>query len=707
MKKLIIVESPSKAKTITKYLTDKTSGDKVVVLASKGHVCDLPTKTLAIDIKNNYKPQYVVTPDKKKVIESIKEAAKTSDQVFLATDPDREGEAIAMHLMNQLGIDLDQKVRIVFNEISRKAVNKAIENPRAIDKDLVDAQQARRVLDRLVGYKISPVVSKAVQNAKSAGRVQSPTLKMIVDREIEIENFVPKEYWTISVILSKENGVNVKALFNDLNGKKIKVESKEVADKIVENIEKALFSVDDVKRSILISKPAPPFTTSTLQQDANNKLGMTSERTMKIAQQLYEGVNIEGMGLHALITYMRTDSVRISPDFQAQTREYIINNFGKEFVPETSNEYKKSSNAQDAHEAVRPISLEIMPQDIKDKVDIYQYRLYKLIYERYVASQMSNAEYDTLTVHIDAKKQDSNVGFIVKGKTIRFAGYTKIYEVTNDAEVDEALAEQNLNFEEGEKLGYVNIEAEQKFTNPPKRYTDASLVKALEENGIGRPSTYATIISVLILRGYIVREKRLIHPTILGRATTKYLEGAFVDLMDLKFTAHFEVLLDKIALGEKGWVEVIDEYYQNMTKTIDNALQNMPEKISTVEVSDVICDQCGANMVIRTGRFGKFLACPNYPNCKNTKPILEEVGKCPKCGGKILKRKSKAGKTFYICENNNQTTKVCDVITWEVPADHLCPQCGKIMSSIRRDGQIRNKCACGHVEIVNLENAND
>lgn len=707
MKKLIIVESPSKAKTITKYLSDKSTGDKIVVLASKGHVCDLPAKTLAIDIKNNFKPQYIVSRDKKKVIETIKEATKNSDQVFLATDPDREGEAIAMHLMNQLGIDLDQKVRIVFNEISKKAVNKAIENPRTIDKDLVDAQQARRVLDRLVGYKISPVVSKAVQNAKSAGRVQSPTLKMVVDREIEIENFVPKEFWTISVILFNKDGVKVKAAFNDLDGKKIKVESKEVADSILKDIEKALYSVDNVKRSVMISKPTPPFTTSTLQQDSNNKLGMTSDRTMKVAQQLYEGVNIEGMGLHALITYMRTDSVRISPDFQSLTRDFIINNYGKEYVPETAPSFKKSSNAQDAHEAIRPISLDITPQDIKDKVDMSLYRLYKLIYERYMASQMSNAEYDTLTVHIDGKKEDSNVGFIVKGKTIRFPGYTKIYEVEVDNEKEEPLTEVSVNFEEGEKLTYSDIEAEQKFTKPPRRYTDASLVKALEENGIGRPSTYASIISVLIQRGYIVREKRFISPTILGRATTKYLEGAFVDLMDLKFTAHFEVLLDKIAVGEKGWVEVINEYYQNMTETIDNAIKTMPEKVSTVEVSDTLCELCGANMVIRTGRFGKFLACPNYPKCKNTKPILEEVGKCPKCGGKILKRKSKAGKTFYICENNTQSTDVCDVITWEIPADHLCPQCGKVMSSIKRENQVRNKCSCGFVELINLENTND
>ncbi len=715
MKKLIIVESPSKAKTIAKYL-----GNEVTVVASKGHICDLPTRTLGIDIKQDFKPQYIVSEDKKKLIASIKNTMSKCDEVYLATDPDREGEAIAMHLMNQLNIDSDKKVRIVFNEISKKAVQNAILEPREIDKNLVDAQQARRVLDRLVGYKISPVVSRAVQSAKSAGRVQSPALKMIVDREIEIENFVPKEYWTISVYLKNNASQQVKALFNDISGKKIKVESKEVADAIIKDLNVASYIVDDVKRSVLIAKPAPPFTTSTMQQDANNKLGMTSEIVMSTAQKLYEGVDIEGLGLHALITYMRTDSVRVSPDFQKKTREYIVENFGAEFVPHEINEYKKSANAQDAHEAIRPITLEIRPQDIYNKVDNRIYRLYKLIYERYMASQMSNAEYDTLTVHINADKGSANndsdindnpynkVGFVLKGKTIKFKGYTAIYTNTNESDEEDETLNTTPDFNVNEILNYIKYEAEQKFTKPPKRYTDASLVKAMEENGIGRPSTYASIISVLISRGYITREKRIIYPTVLGRATTKYLEKAFVDLMDLKFTAHFEVLLDKIAEGEKGWVQVIREYYDNMVKTIDSALNNMGERISTVEVSDVICEKCGAHMLIRTGRFGKFLACQNYPQCKNTKPILDTVGKCPKCGGNIYKRMSKKGKAFFICENNNQTNKTCDLITWKIPADHLCPECGSVMEMLKKDNEIRNKCtSCGHIEVIKLNDENN
>ncbi len=702
MKQLIIVESPHKAKTIQKYL-----GGEAQVLASKGHVCDLPARSLGIDIENGYKPQYVVSQDKEATIKQLAQAVKKYDTVYLATDPDREGEAISWHLKNVLGVEGD-KVRIEFNEISPKAVRAAMAKPREINMDLVDSQQARRVLDRLVGYKISPILSRKLKPGLSAGRVQSAALKMIVDREKEIRDFKPEEYWNINAILLKMGARKTKAnLFNaalnDRNGKKIKITNADDANAVTELMRRCAYAVDEVKKSVSTSKPAPPFTTSTMQQEASHKLGFTADRTSRVAQQLYEGVNIEGEGQHALITYIRTDSVRISPDFAKATLGFIAQNYGSEYAPKTPNVYKTSESAQDAHEAIRPIDLSRTPKSLEGKMDRDAFRLYKLIYERYMASQMSNAEYNTMRVHITGESGSERIGFVVKGKSVKFKGFTIVYSATVEEDEDDRESDTLPDLNEGEKLSLEDILSEQKFTKPPARYNDATLVKALEENGIGRPSTYASIISVLAKRQYTEKQQKAIAPTPLGETVCEYMEKNFPDIMSLDFTARLEGALDKVADGNQQWQELIGAFYPRLQKFLDRAAKSGGSAHVPDEESDVICDKCGAKMVIRHGKYGPFLACPNYPRCKNIKKIVEVVGKCPKCGGDVSKRVSKNGKTFYGCTNYPN----CDFISWDVPAPYLCPECGNTMKVVKRDEKTYYVCTdrqCKHRELVEDNN---
>ncbi|MGI6133033.1 MAG: type I DNA topoisomerase [Christensenellales bacterium] len=666
--KLIIVESPSKSKTIQKYL-----GEGFKVMASGGHICDLPEKSLGIDINDNFKPEYVVNENKKNIIKKLKEAAKNSEEIYLATDPDREGEAISWHLANVL--ELDSPKRIEFNEISKKAVNAALNAPREINIRLVNSQQARRVLDRLVGYKISPVLNKKIKSGLSGGRVQSAALKMIVDREREIRAFVPEEYWNIFALLTKKGQKDIiKAALNDYNGKKIKVTTAAQAKAIEDNIKGASWKVDSVKKGVSKSRPSPPFTTSTLQQDASHRLGISAPEVMRIAQQLYEGVDIEGEGHTALVTYIRTDSVRISSGAQQEALSYIKEVYGKDYVPARPNVYaKKSANVQDAHEAIRPISLQLTPEKLKSKISRNHYRLYKLIYDRYLASQMTDAVYNTLNAHITAFADSGNYGFKVTGKTLVFKGYTVVYD--NQSEEGEEKCDTLPLIEEGEEPQFKELICEQKFTKPPSRYTEATLVKAMEENGIGRPSTYATVISVLAKRDYTVKEKKTLKPTQLGETVVEFMENNFTDIVDIKFTAGMEDKLDAIAQGEE-WQKIIADFYPPFEKNVKMAYSKEKKIKLDEETTDVVCEKCGALMVIRSGRYGKFMACPNYPKCKNVKSFVEKVGKCPKCGGDIVKKKTKKGKLFYGCGNYPQ----CDFLSWELPAPYYCPQCSNVMT---------------------------
>lgn len=691
--KLVIVESPSKSKTIQKYL-----GDGYKVLASGGHVCDLPEKSLGIDLQNNYKPEYEINKDKKETIKKLKAAMKGVDEVYLATDPDREGEAISWHLANMLG--LEHPKRIEFNEISQKAVNAALQNPRQLNMELVDSQQARRVLDRLVGYKISPVLNKKIKSGLSGGRVQSAALKMLVDREREITAFVPEEYWNISAILAKKIKVStLKAALSDYNGKKIKVSSEAEAKAVEKNLKGAEWIVDSVKRGVSKSRPYAPFTTSTLQQDGSQRLGISAPDVMKLAQQLYEGINIEGEGQTALVTYIRTDSVRVSPDAQKEALEFIKTEYGEEYAPKKPNFYAtKASGVQDAHEAIRPISLEKTPDSLKTKLARNHYRLYKLIYDRFLASQMTEAVYNTLNVHINAESDSGIYGFKVGGKTLIFKGYTAAYDNTSDEEEDNSRLPD---LTEGEKLDFKELKSEQKFTKPPARYTDATLVKAMEENGIGRPSTYASVISVLAKREYTVKEQKTIKPTQLGETVVEFMEKNFADIVNAKFTADMETKLDKIQNGAE-WQKIIADFYPPFEKNVKIAYNAEKKAKIDDEVTDVPCDKCGAMMVIKTSRYGKFMACPNYPKCKNIKNIVEKVGKCPRCGGDIVRKRTKAGKTFYGCGNYPN----CDFMSWEIPAPHLCPKCGGVMKIVHKGDNKSYVClqkTCGHTIVLKNE----
>ena len=680
--KLVIVESPTKAKTIQKYL-----GQDYKVLASGGHVCDLPEKSLGIEIENDFKPEYVLVKDKKELIKKLKQASKDSEAVFLATDPDREGEAISWHLSNVLELG-DRAKRIEFNEISSKAVNAALKNPRDINMNLVNAQQARRVMDRLVGYKISPILNQKIKQGLSGGRVQSAALKMIVDREREIRAFVPEEYWNIfALLLKKGKTAALKAALSDRNGKKIKISNGEEAEAVLAKLKEASYIVDSVKRGVSKSRPNAPFTTSTLQQDGSSRLQITAPEVMKIAQQLYEGIDIEGEGHTALVTYIRTDSVRVSPDAQVAAKEYIVNHFGREYAPEKPNIYTaKGSNVQDAHEAIRPITLDRTPESMKSKLNRNQYRLYKLIYDRFLASQMTDAVYNTLNVHIDGKvSEEETYGFKISGKTVVFKGYTVAYE--NEKEEDETSDDKLPNLEEGEELKLKELKSEQKFTKAPPRYTDATFIKAMEENGIGRPATYATVVSVLAKREYTQKDGKQIVPTALGETVVSFMEKNFADIVDVQFTASMENELDAVVNGTE-WQKIIEDFYPPFVKSLNKAYAGEKKVKLEEEVTDVVCEKCGANMVVRTGKYGKFLACPNYPKCKNIKNIVESVGKCPRCGGDIIKKKTRNGKVFYGCGNYPD----CDFMSWELPAPIFCPDCRHVMRMVVKDNNVRYVC---------------
>ncbi|MCH5156985.1 MAG: type I DNA topoisomerase [Clostridiales bacterium] len=710
--KLVIVESPAKAKTIGKYL-----GPDYRVDASRGHIWDLPDKEMGIDFDNNYEPSLKARkPEQEETIERLKKNVARAEKVYLATDPDREGEAISYHLQCALNLDPNEKNRIMFNEISKKAVNQAIQNPDYINKGLVYAQQARRVLDRLVGYTLSPVLCKKITSKLSAGRVQSAALRIIVDREKEIQKFKPEEFWHVAAVLEKPRSKpQFTATLTEKDGKKIKIKNKEQCDEALETLNGNDYVVASVKKSVTVAKPQPPFTTSTMQQDAVNKLRMSSAAAMSVAQQLYEGFDIAGMGHVALVTYIRTDSVRVSTDAVFAARDLIEQKYGKQYLPEKPNFYATKKQAQDAHEAIRPINLELTPDSIKDKVQRNQYLLYKLIYERFLASQAMPATYDSVAVNVDC----GNYTLTATGKTLIFDGFLAIYgetkskEKNTDDETENALLPE---LAKGDKLNLVKLNSEQRFTKPPARYTEASIIKAMEEKGIGRPSTYATIMQTLYKRDYIKKDGKALVPSNLGIQVTEYLEKYFGEVVDVQFTAEMEDRLDAIEDNGEPWYKVVDSFYKPMLKEVDVAMHG--HKISLQdEPSDVVCDKCGSPMVVkmgkygkylacsnypacsnirslkektppketdvvcdicggkmleRQGKFGKYLSCSNYPQCKNTKPIVETVAKCPKCGKDVVKRMSKRGTAFYGCTGY----PACDFISWDIPTGNICPSCG-------------------------------
>ena len=650
--KLIIVESPAKAGTIKKFL-----GGNTKVVASMGHIRDLPKSKLGVDIENDFEPEYINIRGKGDLIKSLKNDAKKAKKVYLATDPDREGEAIAWHLANILEIDPNSKCRVTFNEITKDAVKEAIKNPRAVDKNLIDAQQARRVLDRIVGYKISPILWKKVRRGLSAGRVQSVAVKLIVDREEEIEKFIPEEYWNMYVSL-KKNKTIFKAKLASKNDKKIEIHNKEEIDKILKDIDKSKFIVREIKKSQRKRTPAPPFTTSTMQQEASRKLGFTLKKTMSVAQGLYEGVKIPEKGTVGLITYMRTDSTRISDVAREAAKQQITQKYGADYYE--NRYYKTKTDAQDAHEAIRPTYIDLSPDDLKESLTKDQYKLYNLIYNRFLASQMAQAVYDTVSVKINADEYN----FKSNGQTLKFKGFMALYVESKDVEEKEEN-NQIPELEENEILEKVDMENVQSFTEPPPRYTEASLVKTLEEKGIGRPSTYSPTITTILERRYIEKEQKQLVPTELGKVVNKLLVDSFTDILSEEFTANMETEFDQIAIGKQAWKNVIREFYEPFEKEIEKANEELEHVELVEEVSDVPCDKCGRMMVVKYGRYGKFLACPGYPECKNTKPFMQTIEEpCPKCGGKIQIRKTKKRRTYYICENN---PKSCDYISWNKP----------------------------------------
>ena len=652
--KLIIVESPAKANTIKKFL-----GGSTKVIASMGHVRDLPKSKLGIDVEHNFEPQYINIRGKGDLIKELKKDAKSAKKVYLATDPDREGEAIAWHLSNILDVDKDKITRVTFNEITKTAVQKAIKEPRGIDINLVDAQQARRVLDRIVGYKMSPVLWKKVRRGLSAGRVQSVAVKLIVDREEEIEKFIPEEYWNIyAKLLDEKSNKIFDARFYGKDGKKLEIHNKEQVDEILENIKNAKYIVEDIKKGEKKRTPAPPFTTSTMQQEASRKLGFTLKKTMSVAQGLYEGVKIPEKGTVGLITYMRTDSTRISEEARAAAKTHILEAYGQKYYE--NRYYKTNKEAQDAHEGIRPTYADLEPDQIKEFLTKDQYKLYKLIYNRFMASQMSAAIYDTMAVIIDANKYT----FKASGQNLKFKGFMTLYvEGSDEKQEDEEgmIPELELKQEVKKK----SIEPKQSFTEPPPRYTEASLVKALEEKGIGRPSTYSPTITTILERRYIEKEQKQLIPTELGKIVNKLLTENFNDVINVEFTANVESQFDNIAEGKEDWREMIGEFYTPFEQTVEKVEKELEHVELVEEVSDVKCEKCGRMMVYKYGKFGKFLACPGYPECKNTKAIVETIDvPCPKCGGVVQVRKAKNKRKYYICENN---PKSCDYISWNKP----------------------------------------
>ena len=668
MSTLVIVESPSKAKTIQKYL-----GPGYEVMASKGHIRDLPKTLLGVDVEHGFTPRYVDIAGKSALIRELREHAKKADRVLLAADPDREGEAISWHLATILGVDLHEKNRVTFNEITQSGVTQGMAHPRTLDMDLVNAQQARRILDRIVGYKISPFLWKKIRKGLSAGRVQSATVKLVIDREEEIRAFKSEEYWTLDAKLSTDKkSKTFPARFYGHMKQKIKVTNEAQATALTEELKGATYRVASVKNGQRKVTPAPPFVTSTMQQEASRKLGFETQRTMKTAQELYEGVNLPGIGAVGLITYMRTDSLRISDDARREGNAYIEKTYGKAYLPEKARVYKSRKGAQDAHEAIRPSTPSITPDQVKGALTSDQYKLYKLIWERFIASLMSVCVQKTCQADIEA----AGYCFKASGYTVAFDGYTVLYVEGKDEEDEENAPLPDL--KEGMELTLRELKPNQHFTQPPQRYTEATLVKAMEENGIGRPSTYAPTIGTILAREYIERSGKTFKPTALGEVTTNWMKEQFPQVVDIQFTADMEKQLDLVESGKSDWVQTLDTFYTDFSKTLGAAEKSLEgDRLTIPEVeTDEVCELCGRRMVIKTGRYGKFLACPGYPECKNTRRIVEKTaGVCPKCGKAILAKKSRGGRRFYGCAGYPK----CDFVSWDEPTGEICPKCGKTL----------------------------
>ena len=681
-KDLVIVESPAKAKTIEKYL-----GSGFKVKASMGHVRDLPKSKMGVDIEHGFEPEYIPVKDKKELIAELKKDAASAGTVYLATDPDREGEAISWHLKELLELPDEKARRVTFNEITNRVVNDSIRRPRAIDQDLVDAQQARRILDRIVGYKLSPLLWKKIKTGLSAGRVQSVATRMVVDREDEIKAFVSEEYWLLDALLSRGDGSgSFVARYYGKNGKKQELKNEAAVDAVIEATKDKPFVVDSVKRGEKQRSPAPPFITSTLQQEASRRLGMTPRRTMSIAQQLYEGVELSERGSVGLITYMRTDSLRLSDEALSAAGRFINEHYGAAYYAGKPRRYKTKAGAQDAHEAIRPTDVYLTPELVRKDLTQEQYRLYRLIWGRFTASQMANAVYDNVAVEV----LSGPYSFRANYSELKFAGYTAVYEEARDEESDE-LANPLPSLSAGEQLLLEKMTKDQQFTQPPARYTEATLIRAMEEKGIGRPSTYAPTISTITAHDYVIKEGKYLRPTPLGEVVTGMMKEHFSDIVDLKFTNRMESELDEIEGGKIPWRQVLEEFYEGFEREMDaaeQALDGVRLKVPDEE-SDEICEVCGRRMVKKKGRFGYFLACPGFPECTFTKPIVVEMpGKCPKCGGKILKRTSKKGYVFYACERGTD----CGFITWDVPTKDYCPACGKTLFKRSGRGPLKSFC---------------
>ena len=685
--KLVIVESPAKAKTIQKYL-----GKGYEVMASMGHVRDLPKSRLGVDIEHDFQPEYIDIRGKGELRNQLKKAAKHSSFVYLATDPDREGEAISWHLSNMLGLDNEEKNRVTFNEITKTGIKNGMAAPRNIDINLVNAQQTRRILDRLVGYKLSPFLWKTVKPGLSAGRVQSVVVKLIVDREKEIRDFKQEEYWTIDAKLSTSRSKKqFPARLASFKGEKVEIKNEAQAKQILSELEGGDFVITDIKKGVKKKTPAPPFITSTLQQEASRRLGFQAKRTMKAAQELYEGIDLPKLGAVGLITYMRTDSLRISDEAVQGAREYITGKYGEQYLPEKPRVYKKKSNTQDAHEAIRPTMPSMTPEQVKASLTLDQYKLYKLIWERFTASQMADALLDTVSASIDC----GDYTFKASGYSVRFDGFTALYEESKDVPEEKSPALPELL--QGEKLKVNQLDPNQHFTQPPARYTEATIIKALEENGIGRPSTYAPTLTTVIQRGYVERDGKSLVPTQLGEVTNDLMENEFSSIVNVDFTAQMETDLDRVEEGTTDWVQTLREFYGEFEKNLEDAEKKMGSTRLEVpdQVTDIICENCGRHMVIKVGRYGKFLACPGYPECKNTKKIVQETpGVCPVCGGKIHAKKSKKGKTYFGCEHNPQ----CPFMTWDKPPEETCPKRGSaLFQKAGRGGKLHClKEGCGY-----------
>lgn len=694
MSNLLIVESPAKAKTIMKYL-----GGDFDVKASMGHLRDLPKKELGVDVDNNFECVYIPITGKDKVINELKAAAKKADMIYLATDPDREGEAISWHLQQLLELDEKKTCRVTFNEITKKAVTEAVQAPREIDMNLVDAQQARRILDRIVGYKLSPFLWRKVRTGLSAGRVQSVVTRLVVDREREIDAFIPEEYWSVTVEVSK-NEQNFPAKFHTFDKDKVELKTEADAQKVLDMIAGGEYSVKTLKKSKRKRQPAPPFITSTLQQEAARKLGMTARRTMSLAQELYEGVEIPELGTTGLITYMRTDSLRVSDEAIAAARGFIQTTYGNDFLPDSPRAFKTKKSSQDAHEAVRPSNPEITPDSIKSSLTADQYRLYKLIWSRFLASQMTEAIFNTTSADIHC----GGCIFRASGQTLVFPGFLTLYEESLDDNKDDDTATLP-DLSEGDVLKHIKTEPKQHFTQPPPRYTEASLIKAMEEKGIGRPSTYSPTISVVLDRVYVIKDGKALKPTPLGEAVTDLIVDKFTDIVDTAFTADMEDKLDRVESGDVDYRKILDAFYTDFAAELEQAEKDMDKKRVKIrdEETDFVCDICGKKMVIKLGRFGRFMACSGYPECKNTKPISEDTGvPCPVCGAKLLKKKSKRGFSYFGCDKN----PTCPFMTWDTPTKDHCPKCGGVIYRHSTKEEKKLLChvpGCGYEQILSVK----